>query len=132
MAGHVQQELYHVTDAGNCTAILREGLTARAGSWNGVAWKPRVFFTTNRMAAYEIANNLIWERKGEYIIIRVDRAKLCGRLRQDRDYDHGVWTGTDVSPEAIVGIDEVDEEFFECDEFLAYMDGEPVDEATLP
>jgi len=121
-------ELYHVTEVANVASILRDGLKARAGSWSGTSWKPRVFFATTRIGAYEIANNFIWERKGTYVIVRVDSAKVPGRLRQDLDYDQGVWIPANVPPEAITGFDEVDEEFFESDEFLGYMGCEPEDE----
>jgi hypothetical protein len=100
---------------------LGDGLKARAGSWHSVAWKPRVFFTTTRIGAYEIANNFIWERKGEYLFILVDPTRVRGKLRPDRDYDQGVWMAADVPPDAIIGVHEVDEDFFESHEFQAYM-----------
>jgi RNA:NAD 2'-phosphotransferase (TPT1/KptA family) len=80
-----------------------------------------VFFTTTRMGAYEIANNFIFERRGEYLVILVDPTKMHGKLRPDRDYEQGVWTATDVPPQAIIGVEEVDEDFLESHEFLAYM-----------
>jgi RNA:NAD 2'-phosphotransferase (TPT1/KptA family) len=124
-------ELYHVTDIGNLPAILHDGLKTRAGSWLEVAWKPRVFFTTTKLGAYEMANNFMWERKGNYIIVRVDPSKVRGKLRPDRDYDQGVWTARDVPPEAILGVDDLDEDFFESLEFRAYMGGDDEDEAGL-
>ena len=63
----------------------------------------------------------MWERKGEYMLILVDPTRLHGKLRTDRDYDQGVWVAADVPPDAIIGMYEVDEDFFESDEFLAYM-----------
>jgi RNA:NAD 2'-phosphotransferase (TPT1/KptA family) len=120
--------IYHVTDVQNREAILREGLKAKAGSWHKVTWKPRVFFTTTRIGAYEIANNFMHERRGEYLFILVNPAKMRSKLRPDRDYDQGVWTATDVPPEAIVGVEAVDEGFFESSEFLAYMGVEDDDE----
>jgi hypothetical protein len=122
--------IYHVTDVGNREAILREGLRAKAGSWHSVSWKPRVFFTTSRIGAYEIANNFIHERRGEYLLVLVDPAKIRGKLRPDREYDQGVWTVIDVPPEAIVGMEEVDEDFFESSEFQTYMGIEDEDEAA--
>ena len=113
--------LYHVTKVENRDAIFRDALKAKAGSWHDVKWKPRVFFATTRMAAYEIANNFIHERRGVYLFILVDSTKVTGHLRPDRDYDQGMWTATDVSPEAIVGVEDVNEDFFEAEEFLAYM-----------
>jgi RNA:NAD 2'-phosphotransferase (TPT1/KptA family) len=113
--------IYHVTEVRNRAAILREGLKAKAGSWHKVTWKPRVFFTITQIGAYEIANNFMHERRGEYLFILVDPAKMRGKLRPDRDYDQGVWTSTDVPPEAIIGVESVDAAFFESGEFLAYM-----------
>ncbi len=113
--------IYHVTDVQNREVILRDGLKAEAGSWHKTTWKPRVFFTTTQIGAYEIANNFMHERRGEYLFILVDPAKIRGKLRPDRDYDQGVWTATDVPPDAIIGVEEVDEDFFESSEFLAYM-----------
>jgi len=113
--------IYHVTDVQNRQAILRDGLKAKAGAWHKVTWKPRVFFATTLMGAYEITNNFMHERRGEYLFILVDPAKMRRKLRPDDDYDQGVWTSGDVAPEAIIGIKEVDEDFFESSEFLAYM-----------
>src|ERR1700722_960794 len=124
-------QLYHVTDVGNLPAILRDGLKARAGSWLKVTWKPRVFFATTRMGAYDIANLFLWERKGVYLIMRLDPSKVRGKLRPDRDFDPGIWATHDVPPEAIIGVDEVDEDFFESPEFLAYVGCEGEDEAEL-
>jgi hypothetical protein len=70
-----EAQLYHVTNIENCDAILREGLKARAGSWHKVTWKPRVFFTTTLMSAYEIAHNFRCERGGEYLFVLVDPDK---------------------------------------------------------
>jgi RNA:NAD 2'-phosphotransferase (TPT1/KptA family) len=119
--------IYHVTDVQNRESILREGLKAKAGSWHKATWKPRVFFTTTQIGAYEIANNFMHERRGEYLFILVDPSKMQGKLRPDRDYDQGVWTASNVSPEAIIGVQEVDEDFFESGEFLAYMGTEDED-----
>ena len=120
--------IYHVTDIQNREVILRDGLKAKAGSWHKTVWKPRVFFATTRIGAYEIANNFMHERRGEYLLILVDPAKIRGKLRPDRDYDQGVWTAIDILPEAIIGVEEVDEDFFESREFLAYMGIEGDDE----
>lgn len=128
MTEQTEPLLYHVTDVGNLPSISRDGLRARAGSWLHVAWRPRVFFTTTRMGAYELANTFMWERKGVYLIIRVDASKIRGKIHPDRDYDQGVWTATDVPPEAIIGVDDVDEDFFESHEFLAYMGCEEDDD----
>src|SRR5258708_3650076 len=105
--------IYHVTAVQNREAILRDGLMAKAGSWQNVVWKRRVFFTTTRISAYEITNSFMHERREEYLFVLVDPAKMRGKLRPDRDYDRGVWTSTDVPPEAIIGVEEVDESFFE-------------------
>lgn len=113
--------LYHVTNAENCDVILRDGLRAKDGSWHGVKWKRRVFFVTTRIGAFEMANNFIHERRGNYIFVLVDPARMRSRLRPDKDYDQGVWTAADVPPEAVIGVEPVDEEFFESTEFLAYM-----------
>jgi len=113
--------LYHVTNSENRGAILRDGLKAKDGSWHGVKWKRRVFFVTTRIGAYEMAINFIHERRGEYIFVLVDPAKMRSRIRPDKDYDQGVWTDADVPPEAIKGVEPVDEEFFESTEFLTYM-----------
>lgn len=113
--------IYHVTDVQNREAILRDGLKAKAGSWHKVTWKPRVFFTTTRIGAYEIANNFMHERRSEYLFVLVDASKMRGKLRPDLEYDQGVWTATDVPPEAIIGVESVDEDFFESSEFLAYL-----------
>jgi RNA:NAD 2'-phosphotransferase (TPT1/KptA family) len=114
--------LYHVTDLEHRESILRDGLKARAGSWLRTEWKPRVFFVTNRMGAFEIAQLIIHERRGPaYMFVLVDSGKLRGKLRQDLDFEHGVWTPLDVPPEAIVGTEEVDEDFFESREFLEHM-----------
>jgi hypothetical protein len=80
-----------------------------------------VFFATTRIGAYEIANNFLWERKGKFALVLVDPTRIKGKLRPDQDYDQGVWVAADVPPSAIIGVDEVDETFFESREFLAYM-----------
>jgi hypothetical protein len=126
-----ESQLYHVTDVGNLPAIVRDGLKARAGSWLDVAWKPRVFFATTRMGAYEIAHLFMWERKGDYLIIRLDPSKVRGKLRPDLDYDQGLWTTLDVPPEAIIGVDEIHEDFFESREFLAYIGSDEEGETEL-
>ncbi len=123
--------LYHVTNLGSLPSILKDGLEARAGSWQGVAWKPRVFLTTTRLGAYEIANNFMWERKGEYAFILVDPTKIHGKLRPDLNYDQGVWVAADVPLDAIAGVEEVDEDFLESREFLAYMGCDEDDELEL-
>jgi RNA:NAD 2'-phosphotransferase (TPT1/KptA family) len=117
----VDTPIYHVTAIQNREAILREGLKTKAGSWHKTTWKPRVFFTTTRIGAYGVANDFIHLRQGEYLFILVDPTKMRGKLRPDRDYDHGVWTTIDVPPEAIVGVEEVDEDFFESSEFFHYL-----------
>jgi RNA:NAD 2'-phosphotransferase (TPT1/KptA family) len=116
-----ERKLYHVTDIANLPSILRDGIRPQAGSWLGASWKPRVFFSTTRIGAYEIANNFRWERRGVYAFVIVDPAKVRARLRPDRDYDQGVWVRVHVPPEAIIGVHEVDEDFFESDEFQSYM-----------
>ena len=116
-----QVQLYHVTEVGNLSSILRNGLQARAGSWLNVTWKPRVFFATTRLSAYGIAHLFMWERKGDYTLVLVDPAKIRGKLRPDRDYDEGVWVAADVPLDAIIGINDVDKDFFESHEFQAYM-----------
>jgi len=121
-------QLYHVTESGNVPSILRDGLKARAGSWLKVTWRPRVFFATTQIAAYEIAQMFAWERKGNYAFVLVDPTKIRGKLRPDRDYDKGLWVAADVPPEAIVGVNDVDEEFFESDEFLTYVGCDEDDE----
>jgi|SRR5579872_4300566 len=128
-----EYQLYHVTDVANLPTILRDGLKAKAGSWLKVSWKPRVFFATTTMSAYDIAHLFMWERKGSYLIIRLDPTKIRGRLRPDRDFDQGMWTTLDVPPEAIIGVDEVDEDVFESPEYLAYVgcEDEDEDEADL-
>ena len=113
--------IYHVTDVRNRESILRDGLRAKAGSWHNTSWKPRVFFTTTRIGAYEMANNFISERRGEYVFVLVDPGKVRGTLRPDREYDQGLWTSTDVPPAAIIGVEAIDEDFFESTEFLTYM-----------
>lgn len=61
------------------------------------------------------------------MFVLVDPAKIRGKLRQDLDFEHGAWTTIDVPPDAIIGVEEVDEDFFESRELLAYM-GEDDDE----
>jgi hypothetical protein len=68
-----------------------------------------------------MANNFISERRGEYVLVLVDPGKVRGTLRPDRDYDQGVWTSTDVPPAAIIGVEAIDEGFFESTEFLTHM-----------
>lgn len=119
-----EAQLYHVTNVENRTSILQEGLKARAGSWFKTAWKPRVFFATSKLAAYEMAMIFMHERKGDYLIVRIDPAKLRGKLRPDRDYDHGVWIARDVLPDTIIGVDDVDEDFLESKEYRTYMWGD--------
>lgn len=124
--------IYHVTDVENREAILRDGLKAKAGSWHNMSWKPRVFFTTTRIGAYEIANNFISERRGEYLFILIDPSKTRGTFRPDRDYDQGLWIAIDVPPEAIIGVEAIDDDFFESSEFLAYMGIEDGDDEESP
>ena len=109
-----------------CTMVIK----AKDGSWHGVKWKRRVFFVTTRIGAYKMANNFIHETRGEYIFILVDPAKMRGRLRPDKNYDQGVWAAADVPREAIIGVEPVDEEFFESTEFLTYMGFDGNDELT--
>jgi hypothetical protein len=116
-----ESPLYHVTDIINRDAIVCEGLKARGGSWHRDTWKARVFFTTTRAGAYEIAHNFMHERGGEYLFVLVDPAKVRGTFRPDREYDQGLWISIDVPPEAIVGMEAVDEEYFGSREFLSYM-----------
>lgn len=122
--------LYHVTKVENRDAILREGLKAKEGSWHRVKWKRRVFFVTTRIGAYEMANNFIHERRGEYIFVLVDPSKMSSRIRPDKDYDQDVWTAADVPPEVIIGVEPVDEKFFESTEFLTYIGIDEDDELT--
>ncbi len=114
-------QLFHVTDVGNLPSILRDGLKAHAGSWLGVAWKPRIFFTRTRLSAYEIASMFVWERKGDYVLIVVDRNKIRRKLRPDRDFDQGVWVAADVSADAIIEVKEIDDDVFESPEFRRHM-----------
>ena len=111
-------ELYHVTDVDNLTSIMR------AGSWLKSKWKPRVFFATSQFAAYEMANMFMWERKGDYLIIRVDPTKVRGKRRPDRDYDRGVWTAKDVPADAIAGVEEIDEDVFDSREYRQFIWGD--------
>ena len=63
-----------------------------------------MFLTTTRLGAYEIANNFMWERKGDYAFILVDPTKIHGKLRPDLNYDQGVWVAADVPLDAIAGV----------------------------
>lgn len=115
--------LYHISRAANRASILAHGIEPRAGSWTGSKWTAKVFFATNKNAAYELAYNIEDHRRdGPYCFFIVDPARIPkAKFYRDRDYPDGLWTRSHIPPEAIVAVNEIDDEYYESPEYLQFM-----------